>query len=67
MKKLLCLLLAAMLFCMLVGCATKTVHCDACGEEITLTVNSNVEEDWIVFCKKCEEEHFGDNPVVSPE
>ena len=50
------------------GCGgTKIVHCDHCGGEIELAAGDKIEEDWIVFCKTCEEELFGDNPVVSPE
>ena len=67
MKRILCFLLAVLMLALLAGCATKTVHCDACGDEITVEAKSNIEEDWIIFCKTCEEENFGDNPVVSPE
>ena len=66
MKKLV-LLLAALLI-LLPGCGeTKTVTCDHCGAQIELPKNSNVEEDWIVFCKTCENDLFEDNPVVSPD
>ena len=49
------------------GCGEpRTVHCDHCGGEITLEADSNITEDWIVFCKQCEEDLFADNPVVDP-
>ncbi len=63
------ILTTAALLCLLSllpGCAkSRIVHCDRCGAEITLNADSNIDEDWIVFCKTCEEEAFGDNPVVS--
>ena len=53
---------------LLCACAeSRIVHCDRCGAEITLDADSNIDEDWIVFCKTCEKEAFGDNPVVSPD
>lgn len=55
------------LMALLAGCGgTKTVHCDHCGDEIELAASDKIEEDWSVFCKTCEEEIFGENPVVSP-
>ena len=54
------------LIALLTGCGTKLVHCDHCGGEIELPKNDKIEEDWIVFCKTCEEELFGENPVVEP-
>ena len=66
-RKISLLLAAAMLLAVLAGCgATKIVHCDRCGDEIELPAGDKIEEDWIVFCKTCEEELFGDNPVVDP-
>ena len=63
--KRLALLLALLL--LLSGCADpKTVTCDHCGAEITLNKGSNITDEWIVFCKECEENLFGENPVVSP-
>lgn len=56
-------LLASLAAC---GGEPRIVHCDRCGEEIRLDSDSNITEDWIVFCKTCEEEAFGDNPVISP-
>ena len=66
-KTLLCLLLAALLLLSLTACGPKkTVHCDACGEAVEIEASSNMEEDWIIYCGPCNEELFGDNPVVSP-
>ena len=65
MKKriLFCLALALLL----PGCGkeTRTITCDGCGTEITLDADSNITDDWIVFCKTCEEEKFGGTGVVN--
>lgn len=68
MKRVMTLLTAAfLLLSLLAGCGgTKIVHCDHCGDEIELPAGDKIEEDWIVFCKTCEEELFGDDPVVDP-
>ena len=62
--KLLCLVLAAAM--LLPGCGkeTRTVICDGCGAEILVKKDSNITDDWIVFCKTCEEEKFGGTGVV---
>ena len=58
------MLLAVLL--MLSGCGkTKLLHCDNCNKELTVEEGSNMEEDWIIYCPECEEELFGDDPVVS--
>lgn len=66
MKKLLCILMVISFMFVMVGCgATKTLHCDKCGKEIQVKESSNMEENWIIYCSECNEEIFGDNPVVS--
>ena len=64
-KRMFSLLLAALtLTALLAGCGgTKIVHCDRCGAEIELPAKEKIDEDWIVFCKACEEEI---SPVVEP-
>ncbi len=66
MKRVLAITLLLML--LLCGCGkTKIVYCDHCGAEIKVAEDSNMnDEDWILFCKDCEEELFGDEPVVQP-
>ena len=50
---LLLIVLAAAL--LLVGCgATKTLHCDRCGREVRVSADSNMDEDWILYCRDCE-------------
>ena len=66
MKKLLCILCALCLLSALTACGkTKTLHCDACGKEISVKESSNREEDWIVYCEKCNDELFGENPLFN--
>lgn len=61
MKRFMIFLLTAACLLGLCGCQkTRIVHCDRCGEEIEVKEDSNITEDWIVFCKNCEE------PVVEP-
>lgn len=67
MKKFVLLLLAlAMLLTMAACGATKTLHCDGCGTEVTVEASSNMEEDWIIFCGECNEELFGEDGLVAP-
>ena len=35
---------------------TKTLTCDGCGKQVQVSAKSEMEEDWIVFCKDCEPE-----------
>ena len=30
--------------------------CDRCGKEVQVSADSNITEDWIIFCKDCAEE-----------
>ncbi|MBQ1281098.1 MAG: hypothetical protein IIY16_02500 [Oscillospiraceae bacterium] len=61
------LLVLIMLLSLLAGCGkTKILHCDHCGEEVEVEADSNMEEDWIVYCGKCNEELFGDDPLLAP-
>ena len=63
MKKRICILLAAILLlsAVLTGCgkaatATRIVHCDNCGKEIEVPEDSNMTDDWILYCSDCEKE-----------
>ena len=57
MKKVLCVILVAILALAMAGCGkTKTLHCDGCDKEITVKEDSNMNEDWIVYCEECEPE-----------
>lgn len=66
MKKLVIFILSAIL-CLSVftGCvAKKELTCDHCGKTIKVPATSNMEEDWIIYCKKCNNELFGDDPLL---
>ena len=62
MKKRICIFLAAiiLLSALLTGCgkptATRIVHCDNCGKEIEVPEDSNMTDDWILYCTDCEKE-----------
>lgn len=56
MKKLFCIILAVMLLLGLAGCGQKILHCDGCGTEVKVSQSSNMEEDWIIFCDKCDDD-----------
>ncbi len=65
MKKLICTLLIISIPLCLSGCVkTKTLHCDSCNTEIVVRENSNVEEDWAIYCESCEEEILGDDTIL---
>ena len=62
MKKLLILAAILALCLSLTACGSKILHCDGCGAEVQVAQNSNMEEDWIVFCSECEAEM---GPIVT--
>ena len=61
-----CLLLVAMLL-MTTACAkeNRSVTCDGCGTAITVDADSNITDEWILFCKTCEKERFGEDGIVA--
>lgn len=60
-------ILLCLLALLLSGCGGKRgiVHCDHCSAEITLEPGSKITEDWIVYCKTCEHDLFGEEGVVA--
>lgn len=61
MKKLLYLLMMLCILLAITGCGkTKTLHCDNCNKEVVVKENSNMEEDWAIYCAECNEKLFGD-------
>lgn len=65
-KKIICLLLALVLMLTLIACGKeKVVTCDHCGNQIDLPANSNITDEWIVYCKTCETELFGEDGLIS--
>ena len=57
MKRFLILLLVFGMLLILSSCGkTRTVTCDRCGTDIEVKADSNITDDWIVFCPACEAE-----------
>lgn len=66
MKKILCSLIIISTVFTFAACGkTRILHCDSCGKEITVKESSDMEEDWIIYCKECNEKLFGDDPVLA--
>ena len=61
------LVLTAAATVLLCGCQTKTLHCDYCGAEVVVSADSNMEEDWTIYCETCNEELFGDDPLFNDD
>ena len=61
-----CLLLVAMLL-MTTACAkeNRSVTCDGCGTSVTVDADSKITDEWILFCKTCEKERFGEDGIVA--
>lgn len=58
------LLIAVMLFAV-VGCGrSKVLHCDHCNAEVEVKEDSNMNEDWAIYCESCNEKLFGNDPVL---
>ncbi len=65
MKKLSIILLVSFILLSLSACGkTKILHCDGCNREVKVKQDSNMEEDWIIYCEECNEEFFGDDPLL---
>ena len=63
-KRVLAAAAALGLMCALFGCGKeKLLHCDGCGGEIRVEADSNMDEDWIIFCERCEKELFPEGVV----
>lgn len=66
MKKTLIILMMIGCILIMVGCsATKILHCDNCNKEVEVQKSSNMEESWLIYCEGCNEELFGDNPLLN--
>ena len=56
-KRMICLLLVLVWILTLAGC----------GAEIQVQASSIVTDEWIVYCRTCEVELFGEDGVVSAD
>ncbi|MBQ8911559.1 MAG: hypothetical protein IJY89_03210 [Clostridia bacterium] len=55
MKKGLALLLVLGMLLALTACGkTKLLHCANCNKEVEVAADSNMNEDWILYCSECE-------------
>ena len=66
-KRMICLLLILVWILSLIGCSKKPVTCDHCGAEIQVQSNSNITDEWIVFCRSCELELFGEEGIIADD
>ena len=46
--------------------ASRVVHCDRCGKEITVDADSNLTDEWILYCTDCEKE-LGLDTIIPTE
>ena len=73
MKKLFCAVLALMLLASAVctGCGkpkeARIVHCDNCGKGFEVDADSNLTDEWILYCTDCEKELGLDNIIPDIE
>jgi hypothetical protein len=69
MRRALTLLLAVIAaLTLLTGCGlmkTKTLHCDYCGREVKVSADSDMTDDWIIYCSDCEKELGLDDLILA--
>lgn len=64
-KKVSIAVLALCLLLCIAGCgAKKTLHCDNCQAEVQVEEDSNMTEEWTIYCEACNEKLFGDDPLL---
>ena len=68
-RRILALVFALLMLCsLLCGCGEKKeLTCDNCSKKVYVDADSNMEEDWAIYCEECNEELFGDDPVLGAE
>lgn len=65
MKRIVIMFFVLVILLSLSACVkTKVLHCDHCGKEVSVRQDSNMEEDWTIYCEECNEKLFGDDPVL---
>lgn len=68
-RRILALVFALLMLCaLLCGCGEKKeLTCDNCSKKVFVDADSNMEEDWAIYCEECNEELFGDDPILGAE
>lgn len=63
-KKIVCLSLVFVMLFAFAGCGEKvTLKCDKCGKDVSADADSNMTDEWIIYCEECEKELFSDGFV----
>ena len=63
-KRILITLILSAMMAAAAGCGVKTLHCDGCDAEVFVKKSSNMDEDWIIFCKDCEVDLISTDPLI---
>lgn len=67
MKKIIAFMMILTALLALAGCGEKkTLRCDHCGADVQVAANSEMTDDWIIYCEECEAS-LGFNTLVSEE
>ncbi len=67
MKKFTALLMIFAILFAFAGCGKKKVlKCDHCGSDVQVDADSNMNDDWIIYCETCNVK-FGFDTLVSEE
>ena len=54
LKRIIALLLLAVMVLTFCACGKVTLHCDGCGKEVKC--DKKMDEEWIIFCADCEKD-----------
>ena len=67
MKKFVLLILTLAMIFSFAGCGEKkTLRCDHCGADVQVAADSEMTDDWIIYCDDCNVK-FGFDTLVSEE
>lgn len=67
MKKFIALMMVIAMVFAFAGCSEKKVlKCDGCGADIQVDADSNMDDNWSLFCKDCNEK-LGLDSIIPEE
>ncbi len=46
---------------------TKNVYCDNCSTQISIDADSDMNDEWIIYCEPCSEELMGGEDLIGDE